>query len=84
MPSITITLTDLEDAALGHIARDQYDYLENLVTWQARVATEEIVEIELERMRNDPNITHMPANITTILSQMTMGTAAERAALGEE
>lgn len=84
MPSITITLTDVEDAALGHVARDQYDWLENLVTWKARVAMDEIIDIELQRMQNDPNVTHVPMDRATIIGQASLMTAAERAALGEE
>jgi hypothetical protein len=46
----TITLSDAEDKALGYVAYNQDDWIQNAVHERARIAMEEIVESEVQRL----------------------------------
>jgi hypothetical protein len=46
----TITLSDAEDKALGYVAYNQDDWIQNAVHERCRVAIEEIVAIEVQRL----------------------------------
>ena len=46
----TITLSDAQDKALSVVALDQQDWIENAVTERCRIAIEEIVAAEVERI----------------------------------
>lgn len=46
----TITLSDAQDKALGYIAVDQQDWIENVVFERCRIAIEEIVTAEVDRL----------------------------------
>jgi hypothetical protein len=78
MPQITFELTDTEAMVLAHIALDPLDYIDNLATWRARLAMEEIVAIEMERMLADPNTATIPATKEEIVMNANLQTAAER------
>lgn len=45
-----ITLTDAEDKALSIVAIDQNDWIQNVVHERCRVAIEEIVQVEVQRL----------------------------------
>ena len=45
----TITLTDAENKALGVVALDQNDWIQNAVHERCRIAIEEIVAAEVQR-----------------------------------
>lgn len=45
MATYTITLTDAENKALGVVALDQDDWIQNAVKERCRVAMEEIIQI---------------------------------------
>lgn len=45
----TITLSDAEDKALGVVALDQNDWIQNAVHERCRIAIEEIVAAEVQR-----------------------------------
>ena len=45
----TITLTDTEDKALSYASATQQDWIDNVVTNRARIATDEIVDIYTKR-----------------------------------
>ena len=62
MPTLTFELTDLEQKVLAHEARSVHDWIENLVTWQARLAQDEVVEAEMTRMLADPATTSIPSS----------------------
>jgi hypothetical protein len=47
--SYTITLTEAEDKALGFVALDQQDWIDNVVHERCRIAIEEIVAAEVQR-----------------------------------
>lgn len=46
----TITLSDAQDKALSVVALDQQDWIENAVFERCRIAIEEIVAAEVERI----------------------------------
>lgn len=46
----TITLSDAEDKALGFVAFSQDDWIQNVVHNRCRIAIEEIVAAEVERI----------------------------------
>jgi hypothetical protein len=46
----TITLSDAEDKALGYVAYNQDDWIQNAVHERCRVAIEEIVAVEVQRL----------------------------------
>ena len=78
MPQITFELTDVEAMVLAHIALDPLDYIDNLATWQARLAMDEIIEAETARMIADPNTTTIPSSREEIVANANLQTAAER------
>jgi hypothetical protein len=45
----TVTLTDTEKLAMEYIAYDPQDWIENVVKERARLATEEIVKLAVEK-----------------------------------
>ena len=50
MATYTITLSPAEDKALGYVALSQNDWIQNAVHERCRVAIEEIVAMEVERL----------------------------------
>jgi hypothetical protein len=84
MPQITFEMTDAEAMVLEHIALDPLDYIDNLATWRAQLAMEELSSIEIERMLADPNTATIPSTKDEIVLNANVQTAAERAAQGQE
>ena len=78
MPQITFELTDTEAMVLAHIALDPLDFIDNLATWQANLAMDEIVQAEIDRMIADPNTTSIPSNREEIVQNAVLVPAAER------
>jgi hypothetical protein len=74
----TITLSDAQDKALSVVAISQQDWIENAVTERCRIAIEEIVAAEVER------ITAIGGTISgtkeDIVNAANVKTAAERQA----
>jgi hypothetical protein len=50
MATYTITLSDAEDKALGVVALSQDDWIQNAVHERCRIAMEEIVAAEVQRL----------------------------------
>ena len=50
MTTYTITLTPAEDKALGFVAFSQNDWIQNAIHERCRIAMEEIVAAEVERI----------------------------------
>jgi len=50
MTTYTITLTDAEDKALGFIAVSQNEWIQNVIQERCRIAIEEIVASEVDRI----------------------------------
>ena len=46
----TIALSEVQNKALAHIAYDPQDWIENAVFNQCRIAIDEIVEMEVDRI----------------------------------
>jgi hypothetical protein len=59
---IKITLTNAEAKALSYVAYDPQEWAENAVHERARLAIDEIFQMEVQRMLNDPNTTEIPAD----------------------
>jgi hypothetical protein len=67
MLKFTITITDVEAAALAHVMADPQQWAQNAISERARIATDEIVQREIARMVADPNITEIPATAAEIV-----------------
>jgi len=78
MSQITFELTDLQATILEHIALDPMDYIANIVEWQANLATDEIVEMEIQRMIADPTTTSIPSDRNQIVENAVLVPASER------
>jgi hypothetical protein len=63
----TITLTEVEAAALAHVMADPQEWAQNAISERARIATDEIVQREIARMVADPNVTEIPATAAEIV-----------------
>ncbi len=53
MATYTITLSDAEDKALGVVAFSQDDWIQNAVKERCRIAIEEIVAAEVQRLLSE-------------------------------
>ena len=49
----TITLTDAEDKALGFVAFSQQEWIDNAIHERCRIAIEEIVSAEVQRITSE-------------------------------
>ena len=67
MNTFTITLSDVEIAALAHVMADPQQWAQNAISERARIATDEIVQREIARMVADPNIAEIPATAAEIV-----------------
>ena len=67
MTRFTITITDVEAAALAHVMADPKEWTQNAISERARIASEELVARETARMLADPNITTIPATAEEII-----------------
>lgn len=67
MLKFTITLTDVEEAALKHVMDDPAWWTQNAISERARLAIIEIVERETARMIADPDIESIPASTDEIV-----------------
>jgi hypothetical protein len=75
---ITITLTEAEAKALAYVALSPQEWAENAVHERARIAIEEIFQLEVQRMLADPNTTEIPADREAVVLASTLPSAAER------
>ena len=53
MTTYTITLSDAEDKALGHVAYSQQEWINNAVHERCRLAIDEIVNSEVQRLLSE-------------------------------
>jgi hypothetical protein len=53
MSTYTITLTDAEDKALGFVAFSQEEWINNAIHERCRIAIDEIVASEVQRLLTD-------------------------------
>lgn len=80
---INITLTDAETKALAYVAYSPQEWAENAVKERARIAIEEIFQLEVQRMLADPNTTEIPADREAVVLAADIKSAAERKAEAE-
>ena len=85
MTTFTITLDDVEIAALAHVMADPQEWAQNAISERARIATDEIVQREIARMVADPNIAEIPATAAEIVmaAELPEPPNADLPALGE-
>ena len=74
----TITLTDVENKAMEHIALSVQDWVDNALKNRARIAIDEIYDAEVARMTADPTITSIPADKEAVVLAADIKSAAER------
>lgn len=74
----TITLTDAEDKALSVVAFDQNEWIQNAVHERCRIAIEEIVQVEVQRLLAEGK--PITGSKEDIVLQADIETAAERQA----
>ena len=77
---IKITLTEAEAKALAYVAYDPQEWADNAVHERARIAMDEIFQIEVQRMLADPNTTEIPADREAVVLAAEILSAAERQA----
>lgn len=78
----TITLTDAEDKALSAFAIDQNEWIQNVVHERCRVAIEEILQVEVQRLLAEGK--PITGTKDDIVLAADVETAAERQARLEE
>lgn len=78
MADYTITLTDAEDKALGVVALDKQEWIENAVKNRCRQAKEQIVDAEIKRIRASGGT--VSGTDDEIVMAATVETAAEKLA----
>jgi hypothetical protein len=74
----TITLTDAEEKALSYVAYDPQEWIQNAASERARLAMEEIFQLEVARMLADPTITEIPADREAVVLSANIQSAKER------
>lgn len=75
---IVVTLTAAEAKALAYVAADPAEWAENAIKERARLAMEEIFQVEVQRMLQDPSVTEIPADRETVVLNADIQSAAER------
>lgn len=81
---ITITLTEAEAKALAYVAYDPQEWAVNAVKSRAQIAMDEIFQLEVQRMLNDPTTTEIPADKEAVVLAANIQSAAEREQLLEQ
>jgi phosphoserine aminotransferase len=74
----TIKLTEAENKALLYAAVDAQEWIQNAATERARTAMEEIFQMEVQRMLQDPTIKEIPADREAVVLAAEIQSAAER------
>lgn len=67
MRNIVFEITDNEQKVLEHFCMDPQDWIENAVNHLVQLAKEEIFELELQRIMEDPDIGVMVNDKDTIV-----------------
>ena len=81
---IKIIITDAEAKALAYVAYSPQEWADNAVHERARLAIDEIFQLEVARMLADPNTTEIPADREAVVLAANIQTAAERQQVLEE
>jgi hypothetical protein len=80
---INIKLTAAEAKALSYIAYDPQEWAENFIKERARIAMNEIFQLEVARMLADPNTTEIPADREAVVLAANIKSAKQRHAEAE-
>jgi len=75
-----ITLTEAETKALAYVAYDPQEWIQNAASERARIAMEEVFQMEVSRMIADPSVTEIPADREAVVLAADVLSAAERQA----
>jgi len=81
MATYTITLSDAEDKALGAVAFNQNDWIQNAVHERCRIAMEEIIAAEVQRLLGEGK--SITGSKDDIVMSAPIKSAAERQAEAE-
>jgi hypothetical protein len=66
--TITINLDDLEEKCMRFVAASPQDFIQNLVDSRVFAAKQEIYQMEVRRMTEDPSVTNIPADVDAVVS----------------
>ena len=77
----TVSVSDAEKKAMEYIALSVQDWIDNAVDNRARIAMDEIYDMEVARMTADPSITSIPADKDAVVLAADVQAAAQRNAL---
>ena len=80
----TITLTDAEVKAMEFVALSVQDWADNSLKNRARIAIEEIYDLEVQRMTADPDISSVPTDKNQVVLDADIKSAAQRKEEAEE
>ena len=80
---LTVNLTEAEAKALSYVAISPQEWAENAVHERARVAMDDIFQMEVQRMLADPNTTEIPADREAVILAADIKSAAVRQAEAE-
>lgn len=64
---VKVTLSEAEYKALSLVASSPEEWLQNAVSERSRIAMEEIFQLEVARMIQDPTISEIPADRETVV-----------------
>ena len=73
-----IELNEAEVKALSYVAYDPQDWIQNSASERARLAIEEIFQLEVARMLEDPTITEIPADREAVILAADIISAKDR------
>jgi hypothetical protein len=78
MLTIKVRLSEVEEKAFRWAAADPQFWAENAIRQRVKIAMNEIYEMEIARMKADPNTTHIPVNVEQVVMEANIKSAAER------
>lgn len=72
------TLTPLQEKAINFMTVDPQGWFSNFVEHRIRIAMQDIYDLEVAKMKADPNVTSIPLNVEEVVAMSTEKSAAER------
>lgn len=79
--TLSVELTDLEYAALAHIAVDPHDWFQDMVKLRCKNTIAEVADKKIKEMIADPTVSSIPADKNVIFEDLvnsgTIKTAAQ-------
>ena len=76
--TITIELSDLDEKCMKYFAADPEEWVRNFAEARIFAAKQEIYQAEVRRMTADPNVTSIPADVDTVVTQAEIRYANEQ------